>query len=142
MDVQRFEQDLAAVTPGRQIRPLTVYGNAENFRNGYIATYTAGLDRDFGDVKVNASYVAIAGVGLAAMWNPNGYGGAEPAFAPFTRFDAAGHVLGGFGPESVLTNRSHSTFHFILCKRACKKLPPASAAVFRSTIRSASPWMM
>jgi hypothetical protein len=111
MDVQRFEEDLAAVTPGRQIRPLTVYGNAENFRNGYTATYTAGLDRDFGDVKVNASYVATAGVGLAAMWNPNGYGGADPAFAPFTRFDAAGHVLGGFGPESVLTNRSHSTFH-------------------------------
>ncbi len=55
--------------------------------------------------------MATAGVGLAAMWNPNGYGGADPAFAPFTRFDAAGHVLGGFGPESVLTNRSHSTFH-------------------------------
>jgi hypothetical protein len=111
MDVQRFEDDLAAVTPGHQIRPLSVYGNAKNFRNGYIATYTAGFERDFGEIKWNASYVATAGVGLAAMWNPNGYGGADPAFAPYTKFDAAGQVVGGFGPESVLTNRSHSTFH-------------------------------
>jgi len=43
--------------------------------------------------------------------NPNGYGGADPAFAPFTKFDSAGRVLGGFGPEFILTNRSHSTFH-------------------------------
>jgi len=111
MDVQRFEKDLAAVTPGHQIRPLTVYGNGKNFRNGYIATRTAGFDRDFGEIKLNVSYVGTAGVGLAGMWNPNGYGGADPAFAPYTKFDAAGHVLGGFGPESVLTNRSHSTFH-------------------------------
>ena len=111
MDVQRFQDDLAAVTPGHQIRPLTVYGNARDFRNGYIATYTGGFDRDFGDVKVSASYVATIGVGLSALTYPNGYGGADPAFAPFTKFDAAGHLVGGYGPEFLLTNRSHSTFH-------------------------------
>jgi hypothetical protein len=111
MDVQRFQDDLAAATPGHEIRPLNVYGNDRNFRNGYIATYTAGFDRDFGLVKWNASYVATIGIGLAGMSYPNGYGGADPAFAPFTRFDASGRLLGGYGPEFLLTNRSHSSFH-------------------------------
>ena len=111
MDIQRFEEDLAAATPGHQIRALTVFGNDKNFRNGYIATYTAGFDRDFGDLKWSASYVATVGVKLDALSNPNGYGGADPAFAPFTRFDAQGRVLGGIGNESIVTNRSHSTFH-------------------------------
>jgi hypothetical protein len=111
LDVQRFENDLAAVTPGHQIRPLTVFGNDRNFRNGYIATYTAGFDQDLGDLKLNAAYVATVGIGLAGLFYPNSYGGAEPAFAPFTKFDASGHLLGGYGPEFIVTNRSHSTFH-------------------------------
>ncbi len=111
MDMQRFEDDLASVTPGHQVRPLNVFGNDRSFRNGYIATYTAGFDRDFGDIKWNTSYVATIGVGLAGMSYPNSYGGADPAFAPFTKFDAVGRVLGGYGPEFLLTNRSHSTFH-------------------------------
>ncbi|PYT29129.1 MAG: hypothetical protein DMG58_16870 [Acidobacteria bacterium] len=111
MDVQHFQDDLAAATPGHEIRPLNVFGNDRNFRNGYIATYTAGFDRDFGDVKWNTSYVATIGVGLAGMSYPNSYGGADPAFAPFTQFDGAGRVLGGYGPEFLLTNRSHSSFH-------------------------------
>jgi hypothetical protein len=99
------------VTPGHQIRPLTVFGNDRNFRNGYIATYTAGFDQDLGDLKLNAAYVATVGIGLAGLFYPNSYGGAEPAFAPFTKFDASGHLLGGYGPEFIVTNRSHSTFH-------------------------------
>ena len=110
-DVQRFEDDLAAVTPGHQIRALSASGVAENFRNGYIGTYTAGLDRDFGQIKATASYVATVGVGLPAISFPNAYGGASPGFAPYTQFDAAGQVIGGFGPEQIITNRSHSTFH-------------------------------
>ena len=111
MDVERYVQELAAATPGHQIRPLNVYGNDFAFRNGYIGTYTAGLDRDFGELKWSASYVATVGVKLAAMSYPNAFGGADPAFAPFTKFDSAGRVTGGYGMESVLTNRSHSTFH-------------------------------
>ena len=110
-DVQRFQNDLAALTPGHQVRPLTVFGNALNFRNGYIASYTAGFDRDFSDIKLSASYVATIGVGLGALYYPNSYGGADPAFAPFTKFDDTGRVLGGYGPEFYLTNRGHSTFH-------------------------------
>jgi len=111
MDIQRFEEDLAAATPGHQIRPLTLFGNEKTFHNGYIGTYTAGVDRDFGEIKWSASYVATAGVGLDALSYPNGYGGADPAYAIFTKFDAQGRVLGGVGNESLVTNRSHSTFH-------------------------------
>jgi len=111
LDVQRFEQDLAAATPGHQILPLTVFGNDRGFHNGSIATYTAGFDRDLGDLKWSASYVATVGEGLSGLSYPNGYGGADPAFAPFTNFDSAGRVVGGFGSEAILSNRSHSTFH-------------------------------
>ncbi len=111
IDLQRFEEDLAAVTPGRQIQPLVIFGMSRDFRNGYIGTYTAGLEHDFGDIKFSASYVATAGVKLASILFPNSYGGAEPPFAPFTRFDERGNVRGGFGPEYFMSNRSHSTFH-------------------------------
>lgn len=111
IDVQRFENDMAAAAPGHQVRPLTVSGNDQNFHNGYMATYTAGFDQDFSDLKLSAAYVATIGVGLAGLYYPNSYGGAAPAFAPFTSFDTAGRVLGGYGPEFILTNRSHSTFH-------------------------------
>ena len=111
MDVQRFERDLAAATPGHQILPLTEFGNDRGFHNGSIATYTAGFDRDLGDLKWSASYVATVGSALSGLSHPNSYGGADPAFAPYTNFDAAGRVVGGFGSESILSNRSHSTFH-------------------------------
>ena len=110
-DFLRFEKDLAALTPGHQVRALNMIGIVGNFHNGYIATYTAGFDHDFGEIKVNASYVATVGVGLPGVSYPNGYGGAAPAFAPFTEFNAAGQVAGGIGPEQIITNRSHSTFH-------------------------------
>ncbi len=110
-DFQRFEQDLAALTPGHQVRALNLLGMVGNFRNGYAATYTAGFDHDFGQIKVNAAYVATIGVGLPGVSFPNGYGGASPGFAPYTEFNAAGQVAGGIGPEFLITNRSHSTFH-------------------------------
>ena len=110
-DFQRFEQDLAALTPGHQVRALNFQGDAGNFRNGYTATYIAGFDHDFGEIKMNASYVATIGVGLPGISFPNAYGGASPGFAPFADFNGAGQVVGGIGPELLITNRSHSTFH-------------------------------
>jgi hypothetical protein len=110
IDVQRFQNDLAAVTPGHEVQLFTAGVIDSNFRNGYIGTYTAGVDHDFGSVKVSAAYVATAGVRLASVFSPNGYDGADPAFAPFTQFDATGHATGGFGPELVMTNGSHSRY--------------------------------
>jgi hypothetical protein len=110
-DVQRFEDDLAVVTPGHQIRALNVTGVAGNFRNGYIVSDNAGLEHDFGDIHASVSYVGTAGVALPGISFPNGYGGASPGFAPYSTFNPAGEVIGGFGPEQLITNRSHSTFH-------------------------------
>ena len=84
---------------------------SDDFRNGYIASYIAELEHDFGDFKLTASYVGTAGVKLASLFYPNSYSGADPAFAPFTRFDSNGQVLGGLGPFSLMASRGHSSFH-------------------------------
>jgi hypothetical protein len=111
IDLQRFQNDLAAITPGHEVQLFTAGVIDRHFRNGYIGTYTAGVDHDFGNVKVTAAYVATAGVHLAAVASPNSYVGADPAFAPFTQFNAAGHAIGGFGQEQVMTTSSHSSYH-------------------------------
>jgi len=111
IDLQRFQNDLAAITPGHEVQLFTAGVIDRHFRNGYIGTYTAGVDHDFGNVKVSAAYVATAGVRLSSVFSPNGYNGAAPAFAPFTQFDSAGHAIGGFGPELVMTNGSHSSYN-------------------------------
>jgi hypothetical protein len=79
--------------------------------NGYIGTWTAGIDQDFHGVKVSTAYVGTTGVHLASVFSPNGYAGADPAFAPFTQFNSTGHAIGGFGPESIMSNGSHSSYH-------------------------------
>lgn len=111
MDVQRYETDLAAATPGHQIQPLSISGMMGDFADGYIQTYTAGVDHDWGDVKLSAAYVGTTGVRLPSIVYPNGYMGADAAFASFTSFDSVGDVLGGFGPEALMSSRSHSTYH-------------------------------
>jgi hypothetical protein len=111
VDIQRFQKDLAALTPGNQVQLLNIVGIDREFRNGYIGSYTAGVDHEFGDVKLSLAYVATAGIHLPSVYSPNSYSGAEPAFAPFTEFDSAGHATGGLGVESIITSESHSTYH-------------------------------
>lgn len=67
---------------------------AQDFENGYIATYVAGIETALGGLRFNADYVGTAGTKLASLFYPNGYGGASPGFAPFTRFDSSGRVIG------------------------------------------------
>jgi hypothetical protein len=110
-DYSRFQTELDALTPGNQVQLLTVVGIAKNFGNGYIGSWTAGVDRDFGDFKFNASYVGTAGIHLPRVYWPNSFGGASPGFAPFTQFDAGGQAAGGYGPESLIVSASHSTYH-------------------------------
>ena len=111
IDLQRFQNDLAAITPGHEVQLFNTGSISRNFRNGYIATYTAGIDEDFRGVKLSVSYVGTAGIHLASVLSPNGYTGADPAFARFTQFNAAGHAIGGFGPEAVMVTGSHSSYH-------------------------------
>ncbi len=111
LDLPRFQTDITALTPGNQVQLFTISGLAKNLRNGYIGSYTAGFDHDFGDIKFSAAYVATAGVHLSSVYSPNSYGGASPGFAPFTQFDSTGKATGGFGPEYTMTSGSHSTYH-------------------------------
>jgi hypothetical protein len=109
-DYVRFQNDLEALTPGN-VQLLNITGIAKNFANGYMGSWTAGVDHDFGDFKFNASYVATAGIHLARFYNTNGYGGACQGFAPFTQFNSPCHATGGFGPEVIMSSGSHSSYH-------------------------------
>ena len=111
LDTVRFQRELAALSSDHQVRALNVQGIAMNFRNGYMGSYTAGVEHSLGDVKLSAAYVATTGVKLARMEFPNNYGGADPAYAPYTKFDSAGRIVSGFGPLFLITNGSHSTYH-------------------------------
>ncbi len=111
IDLQRFQNDLAATTPGHEVQLFSVPVIGRHFRNGYIGTFTAGVDHDFGSVKFSAAYVGTAGVHLASVDSPNGYGGASPVFAPFTQFNSTGHAIGGFGPLQVMNTAAHSSYN-------------------------------
>jgi TonB dependent receptor len=111
VDLQRFQNDLAAITPGNEVQLFNLGVIDRHFRNGYIGAYTAGVDHDFGNVKLSVAYVATAGIHLPTVYFPNGFTGAGPGFAPYTQFNTAGHAIGGFGPESIMTSGSHSSYH-------------------------------
>lgn len=110
MDLVRFQKDLNALAPGN-VQLLNITGIAKNFANGYIGSWTAGVDHDFGDFKFSGSYVATTGIHLPRAYNPNGYGGACQGFAPFTQFSSPCHAIAGFGPEIIMTSGSHSSYH-------------------------------
>ena len=75
MDVNRFEQGIAALSPGHQITPLNTSTIWRGFGNGYLETWTFGLERHFGGLSANAAYIGTAGVRLPAADFPNGYRG-------------------------------------------------------------------
>ena len=117
MDVDRYEQDTAtalqAIDPGspRVISALNLSGIDSTFGNGTLYTWTAGLERKFGNLTADASYVGTAAEKLPRYSFPNAYPGASPGFAPHTQFDSAGNVIGGFGVENVIVADAHSTYH-------------------------------
>ena len=112
IDVQRYQTDVEVLTPGDETQLINASFIERNFRNGYIGTYTLGFDHDFGGgLILNAAYVGTAGVHLPSVFSPNSYAGADPAFAPFTQFNAAGQAIAGYGPESVMQSASHSSYN-------------------------------
>ncbi|MGB6691449.1 MAG: carboxypeptidase regulatory-like domain-containing protein [Terracidiphilus sp.] len=111
MDVNRYEQDLAALTPGHGVSDLNLSGVDRSFDNATLYKWTAGLERKFGNLTADAGYVGTAAEKLPRISFPNAYPGATQAFAPYTTFDGAGNVTGGFGVENVITGTSHSTYH-------------------------------
>jgi len=131
VDMARFQSDLAAITPGHQPQPLSWFSMAWSFRNGYVGTYTAGFEQNIKDVVVSASYVATVGVKLAATISPNGYVGASPEFAPFSQFNDAGQVVGGYTQEYLMSTPSHSTYHSL--QVSASKSSPRYGLGFQST---------
>ena len=111
MDVNRYEQDVASLTPGHVVSDLVLNGIDRNFGNGRLYTWTAGLERKFGNLTGDASYVGTAAEKLPRTSYPNAYPGASAAFAPLTQFDSSGNVIGGFGSENEVTATAHSTYH-------------------------------
>ena len=111
MDVNRYQQDLAALAPGHQLSLLNLSAIDRKFGDGFLQTWTLGLERAFGALTADAAYVGTASFHLPRMASPNAYPGAGPGFAPFTNFDSNGNVTGGFGVESVITNTAHSSYN-------------------------------
>jgi Carboxypeptidase regulatory-like domain len=111
MDVNRYQQDLAALSPSHQLSLLSLSGIDRRFGNGYLQTWTLGLERAFGGLTADVAYVGTSAFRLPRMSYPNAYPGADPEFARFTNFDSSGAVTGGFGFESVVTGTSHSSYN-------------------------------
>jgi len=111
MDVDRYEKDVAALTPGHVVSALNLSGIAASFDNATLYTWTLGLERKFGNLVGDAAYVGTAAEKLPRYSFPNAYPGASPGFAPHTEFDAQGNVTGGFGVENVIAATAHSTYH-------------------------------
>jgi hypothetical protein len=110
-DIDRFAQEIAALSASHRVTPLNVSAISQDFRNAYLETWSAVIERTFGQLNASAAYVGTAGASLPAVNFPNGYSGASAAFAPYTKFDSNGQAIGGFGTEMLMTNRSHSTYH-------------------------------
>jgi hypothetical protein len=111
MDVDRYEQDVAALTPGHVVSDLILSGVDSKFGNATLYTWTAGVERKLGNLTANGNYVGTVAVKLPRTSFPNAYSGADPGFAPYTRFDSAGNVIGGFGSENEITGTAHSNYH-------------------------------
>ena len=111
MDVDRYQQDLAALSPSHQLSLLSLAGIDRRFGNAYLQTWTLGLERAFGGLTADVAYVGTSAFRLPRMSYPNAYPGADSEFSRFTNFDTSGAVMGGFGFESVMTATSHSSYN-------------------------------
>ncbi len=111
MDVNHYEQQIAALTPGHVVSDLALNGIDRNFGNGMLTTWTLGLERKLGGLTADAAYVGTTASKLPRMSFPNAYPGATAAFARYTTFDTNGNVTGGMGFESEITASAHSTYH-------------------------------
>ena len=111
MDVDRYEKDLAAITASGAVSALNLSGIDKNFGNGTLYTWTLGLERKIANLTADLGYVATSAEKLPRISFPNAYPGATSVFAPYTEFNSAGDVTGGFGVMNVMTNDVHSNYN-------------------------------
>jgi len=111
MDVDRYQHDLAALSPSHQLSLLSLSAIDRRFGNGFLQTWTLGLEKTFFGLTADAGYVGTASFRLPRIAPTNAYPGAERGFAPYTTFDSTGAVTGGFGFEQVIEATAHSSYH-------------------------------
>jgi hypothetical protein len=111
MDLNRYQQDLADLSPSHRITPLNISSIYPTFGNAILQTWTVGLERHFGSLTGNATYIGTAAAHLARASFFNGYPGAGPRYAPYSQFDSSGNLIGGFGTENTITSTAHSSYH-------------------------------
>jgi hypothetical protein len=111
MDVDRYEKDLANVTASGAVSSLNLSGIDAKFGNGALYTWTLGLERKIANLTADLGYVGTGAQKLPRISFPNAYPGATPEFAPYTQFNSAGDVTGGFGVMNVMTNDVHSSYN-------------------------------
>lgn len=109
LDIDRLERDLDTLSG--QSAPQNVQAIDRNFGNAMLGTWSLGLERTLGGLTTSVGYVGTSAYKLSRVSFPNAYPGATPAFANFTRFNAAGTAIGGFGTETEITANSHSSYH-------------------------------
>ena len=76
MDVNRYQQDLAALAPSHQLSLLSLSGIDRRFGDGYLQTWTLGLERAFLGLTADVAYVGTSAFRLPRMSYPNAYPGA------------------------------------------------------------------
>jgi hypothetical protein len=111
MDVDRYEKDVAALTPSHVVSALNLSGIDRGFGNATLFTWIAGLEQRIGNLTADANYVGTAAEKLPRWSYPNAFPGASPGFAPHTQFDENGNVIGGFGVENLIVADVHSSYH-------------------------------
>jgi hypothetical protein len=110
VDIDRLEQGIAYASEG-ETTPLNVGAISRNFGNAGLGTWSLGLEQSIGQVTLSAAYVGTTAYKLPRVAFPNAYPGATAAFAPYTKFNAAGQAVGGFGTEGEMTATSHSSYN-------------------------------
>jgi len=111
MDVDRYEKDLANVTSSGAVSALNLSGIDAKFGDGTLYTWTLGLERKIANLSADLGYVGTVAQKLPRISFPNAYPGATPEFAPYTQFNSAGDVTGGFGVMNVMKNDVHSNYN-------------------------------
>src|SRR5437763_15154191 len=84
MDVNRYQQDLAALAPSHHLSLLSLAGIDRRFGNGYLQTWTLGLERVFGGLTADVAYVGTSAFRLHRMSYSIAYLGALSAIARVT----------------------------------------------------------
>ena len=78
MDVNRYQQDLAALSPGHQLSLLSLTAIDRRFGNGFLQTWTLGVERAFAGLTADVAYVGTAAFRLPRMFVSECVSGSGP----------------------------------------------------------------